>query len=293
MLFEQEMCGGTSRSVDETAPKTIQSDCMTFFKVVTDMQVIAEICDPSTPNLWINYIYAFAIPVDGGSMLFLSANDGYKRNESSWALVKYDIFPELVELVRDASLAASNGKNSFTNGLPKNFGGEVRIEYDSGEMIRYSDNQSPVTSKAFGRELYALFTEAMKAEKIPVPSAEKIKAVRFSEDYGEGCYTRIELEDNGDGTCVYRSKRKYDSPQVYEDEKILPDELMKLIREKADRNGMLMWDRLPANKFHFGEVKYLSFVFEDGSEVTVSNDRLLPEPMAGAFFAIELELTSK
>ena len=283
-----EMCGGTSRSRDDSAPKTIKSDKMIFFRASCSFKTVVS-NDPEVNSHWLRYISVYAAAVEGGSILVLSANDGYKRDETSWTYIKGDIFPELVKAVKEADLAAKNGISSFTHGLPENFGGEVLIKYDGGEQISFSDNQSPVFTKDLGIRLYELFTEAMKTEKAPLPDAEKIISLKILDENSTG-YTSAELIKNSDETCALKTVYKFETPPVSEYTKTVSSDVLREVIKIVKNNGVLLWDKLPKNDFTLPMVKKYTFVFDDNSEITVSSDAITPPILNGALFKIESAL---
>ena len=282
------MCGGTSQNIDNDAPKTIKSDDMIFFKADSDLHIIAD-PEPQKENHWINYISAYAAPVDSGYLLTLSASDRRERNEFSWAVVKESIFPKLAALVKEANLAACNGRQSYTYGLPQNFGGSVLIEYDSGEKIEYSNNQSPVFGKDFAASLFEIFSNALSGEKAQLPDAEMITAVKFHETRLSS-YTHAELTPNADGTYNIKKEYKFEGPDVSAYNETVPADVMQKIKDAAQKNAVLLWEWLPSSGFDSVIDKTLTFVLNNGDEVVVKNDRVLPDRLSGAFYAIESEL---
>lgn len=294
MFNNQPMCGGTSRSYDENAPKEIKSEDMTLFKVETAMApmgvMIGSAGAAPVNTAWFRFLSVYAARCESGVFVLLYAHNRNDRREYNWSIIKEDIFPELVSAVKNYDLAKSNGSHSFTYGLPENFGGEVKIKYASGEEINFANNQSPVISVDFAVWLYDFFSEALKKESVALPDVSNIKTIRFDSKRGGG-YTHIVLTQNGD-VCSYRRERKFDFPDIYKDEKELPSELMDKFRGIIKDNAMLVWHMLPESGFDIIEDKSMTFVFEDGTEITAPSDRALPAMISGAFFNIELELNS-
>ena len=299
-MYNQQMCGGLSENIDANAPKEIKSEDMTLFKIETAMQMIGVMISPSgeiiTPkpikHNWINFISLYAAKTDGGAFMVVQATDGRDRHEFKSGIVSADIFPTLVKLVNENNLAKNNGRHSFSYGLPQNFGGEIQIDYSSGESISISDNRSPMISKDLGSEFYELFTSTISESSVPLPDAETITEIRFDSSRDEA-YSHITLTDNGDGTCHYTRECRYEDPTVFNDEKTLSAELIEKFRRIAGNCSMLIWDKLPQSSYIPPEKKSLTFTLSDGKEYVVPNDRLLPNMISHAFFDIELELTSK
>ena len=291
MFNNQPMCGGTSHSYDENAPKEIKSGDMTLLKIeaaVTPMGVMPGAAPAKTA--WFRFLSVYAAKCEVGAFVLLFAHDRNEKRDFRWSYIKEDIFSELVNAVREYDLAKSNGSHSFTYGLPENFGGEVKVEYASGEEINFANNQSPVISADFAVWLYDFFSEAMKKERVELPDVKNIKTIRFDSKLRSG-YTHIVLTQNGD-VCSYSRERKFDFPDIYKDEKELPSQLMDKFRQVIKNNAMLIWHMLPESGFDILEEKSMTFVFEDGTEIEAPSDRALPSAISGAFFNIELELNS-
>ena len=137
-------CGGTDATLDTKAPKEIQSNDLVYFDVFSALNPPQQLWQNREETL--GFIAAYAAKTPGGTFVFLKKSNGYrgKDNESSWALLKADLTPDLCELVRECNIAKNNGFHSRTHGLPENFGGDIDIRYGSGERISISNNQSPV-----------------------------------------------------------------------------------------------------------------------------------------------------
>ncbi len=294
MMFEfptgmPQMCGGLTQQIDNNAPKTIKSRDLVFFSAESSFRTLASNCAVNEEYAWIDFISVYAVKLDKGSFLFLNARDAYEKSEIGFAYVKTDIFPKLADMIEGAGFAGRNGVYRFINGLPQNFGGEVRAEYASGEKLGFSDNQTPVFSKAFGIELYALFSEAMKAERLPLPDAEKIIGVKFYEKHSSG-YSSAQLKGNPDGSYTLTRAYKFEEPELFEHTKEAGTEVIEKIRKTAASCAVLIWDKFPKRELPSIIQKSLTFIMSDGSEITVSDDRNLPLPLSGAFFTIEREL---
>lgn len=284
------MCGGVSQQMDNDAPKEIKSRDMTLCSIDSAMAAGTSLNAPQQ-SAWFSHITVYAAKCDTGVFLLLHAYDRWGKREYKWKFIREDIFPELVKAVEENNLAQSNGKHSFAYGLPENFGGEVKVTYSSGEKIDYSSNQSPVISVSFALWLYDFFTDALNKEAVALPDTAKIKTIRFDSERNDGGYTHIALTQI-DGVCSLKRERKYELSDVYKDEKEIPLELMDKFREIIGNNAMLVWHMLPESSFKGIEKKSMTFVFDDGSEIFVPSDRALPMPVSGAFFNIEIEMTT-
>ena len=288
---EPPLCGGTDRSFDKNAPRTILSEDMTLFKVTSEL--------PSAMNIdrqngeTIDYISVFAAPASEGTFIFLETESRYFKNgnKRSLAYVKENVFPSLAALTREQDLAANNGSYSFTHGLPKNFGGAIDIRYASGEKISISSNQSPVISGQTGEKIAALFTKAINGEKVYLPDVENLKEIRFVEERKNGGFTRAALSINDDGSGSMTRSRRFSDPKIYNNEKSFSADEITAIKKNISDCGIFAWSTLPECSYPFDDEKSLTFIFKDGSEITVPKDRELPDQIKGGFFNIELELT--
>ena len=286
-MQEPAICGGTTRNVDKDAPKTIKSDKMTLFSVESSLEILAG--DEAQENT-LDFISAYAAKLDGGSFILLETRSYYENENLSWAYIAEDVFPELVKMTADEELAKYNGTFSVTHGLPKNFGGEVKIEYESGEKIGFSDNQCPIITRSFALKLYNAFGRMMKAARAPLPDADSIVSVRFYEESKFG-FTRAELKKNGD-EYELKTEYKFEEPKVYDSSRIVPEDVIVNIKNRVKESAVLLWNKFPKKSYEPLSRKTLTFVLEDGSKIEITDDRALPAQLSGAFFKIELELTS-
>jgi len=289
-------CGGTDAYLDKKAPNTIVSEDMISFDVTSALGYSQE--QFPEPYGKMGYVSAFAEPAGEGTFVFLSKGDVPRRlaeKTKSWAVIKKNVFPELDRIVRENDIAKNNGFHSTTHGLPENFGGGIYIEYASGEKISISDNQSPVLSVKTAVEIARFFDEALKSERVELPDVSSVKEIRFSEERKNGGFTKAVLTLLPDGTGVNAKKQKFDSPEVYETEKPVDADTVSKIKSVIVEKGLFAQALLPEenNRFSINENKTLTFVLEDGAEITVKNRRVLPKPISGGFFDIELEMTTK
>ena len=284
---ETEVCGGTSFSYDPSAPTDIKSDKMTFFSVESALGFVHE-----NENDPLTFVSAFAAPKGEGSFLFLETVHGHRGPAlRAYACVKENVFPELLKLARDCRLAADNGRHSETHGLPENFGGRIDIRYESGERISVSDNQSPVVDYGTACLIERVFSAAMRGEPADVPGVPDISAIRFREDFRSGGHREADLKIGPDGGKL-KSLAEY-PPSVYRSEKQIPPETVAEILETVEKSGLLCWADLPYDGYGFGSNESLTFVFREGSglsEITVKNDRLVPDGLRRGFHDITLKL---
>ena len=286
------MCGGTDAYRDKKAPKTIESDEMVLFDVTCSFSMLA--LPENVEGEIIRYISAYAAPSKKGSFVVLETRkDNWSPNERSWALLEKDIFPDLVELVKECDLCRNNGVHSTTHGLPENFGGNALIKYSSGETISFSNNQFPIIAFDAGQKIAKLFREAMQGKRVTLPDVSELKEIVFYEDRKDKGFTEARLSFNPDGTGTNRKRSKYENTGIFESEKPIDADTMAVIRRKIESCGILAWEGLPVHEYPWVEDARMTFVLENGESVTVEKSTEVPSSISGAFFNIELEMTTK
>ncbi len=294
---EPGMCGGTDATQDTNAPKVINSKDMILFDVTSALSRGYMKSDEETNRLDpLGFVSAFAAPCANGTFMFIEKGRSFHRREEktrSWAFVKDNVLPELVELVRECDIAKNNGFHSQTHGLPENFGGSVNIRYASGERISFSNNQTPILSFETGMRIVKLFDEAMKGEKIQLPDVSMLKTIRFEENRKNGGFTKATLTINTDKTGINEKKSRYNDPKVYESVKPVEKETIDAIKNNIEATGILAWSDLPDREYGFDYEKSLTFVFSDATEITVPGNKIIPGQIEQGFFSIELEMTTK
>ena len=252
--------------------------------------VLADRDEDGEPPL--SHFSAYAAPAGQGTFLFL-ATERLEKEEKNWALVRESPFPALTRLAREHDLARDNGFHSRTHGLPQNFGGEVDIRYASGERISFSDNQTPILSPQAGQEIVRFFRTAMRGEKVPLPDLADLATVRFEEQRKDGGFTTATLTLLPDGSGSNEKRSRYDGSKIYESIKPVDKETVAAIKETIEEAGLVAWASLPDNGFSAPAVRSLTFTFDHGAAITVTDGKLIPDPLSRAFFSIQLELETK
>ena len=279
------MCGGTDATLDMSAPKRVSSENMVLFRATSAMnRGVSEEND-------LRFVSAFAAPVAGGIFVFLQTGKGYHEKTCSFSLIREDIFPLLVDFVREYDLARQNGYHATTHGLPQNFGGEVDIRYAQGEKISFSNNQQAILSKEEGEEIVRIFSAALTKETVALPSLDALASVRFEETRKDGGFTEAVLTVHEDGTGEIQKKSRYEEGKVYESTKPVSRETVDAIKKTMVDTGILMWADLPDNGFQSDTQRKLTFAFVQGNEISVRDGRIVPDPIRGGFFDLQLELT--
>ncbi len=275
-------CGGTDATIDTSAPKEIKSENMIFFDISSRV---------GYGDGYIKDFHAFAAKGDDGNFIYLETIK-YIDNERncSWALISDDIFSELNRLVLKYDIAKQNGYHSTTHGLPENFGGSVDIRYSSEERISISDNQSPVISGDACYEIVVIFNEYLNRERVDLPDISTLQKIRFLSTGKDSCVDAT-LTLNAEGTGTNKKTSNY-GDDVFQSEKTVDKDTISAIKSAIENTGLLAWNNLPKNKLN-SEDKTLTFIFEDGEEITVHYGVLAPSFISNGFFSIELELKTK
>ena len=141
--------GGVQHSVDTNAPKTI-----------TSTQIISFHCEFSTTDLMLD-----SSPIAGRyHTLYAERNGG--NYEARGGGTVYDereftpdeaFFDALQQIIAKYDFAQYNGQYYTVSGLPPDHGAKLDIQYDSGESIRCSNNQSCFIPLEAMEELVSLF----------------------------------------------------------------------------------------------------------------------------------------
>ena len=288
------ICGGTDAVRYKNAPKKIISEDMCFFSVTSALNSFIPLSERNGKPESMRYISAFALPYKNGTFLFLQTVAGfqkYKEKNGEWVLIKENVFPLFVKLVNDCNLAENNGFHSRTHGLPQNFGGEINIVYKSGEKISISDNGTPLISTETAQKIAKLFKTAVNKEKFELPCADEITEIHFAENRSDGGFVKATLSVNPDGGKLKKSL-KFGDGEIFDSEKEMEKEKVSAIKKTVETCGILAWENFPDKEYKCGSEKSLTFNFTDGREITVTNGKLVPDQIEGAFFDIELLLTN-
>ena len=154
----EEIDGGVRHSVDTDAPKTI-----------TSTQIISFHCEFSATNLVLD-----SSPVAGRYHTLHAAQDGGSYEARGGGTV-YDerkftpdeaFFKALQQIVAKYDFAQYNGQYYTVSGLPPDHGAKLDIQYNSGESIRCSNNQSCFIPLEAMEELVRLFHSNHSANQV-------------------------------------------------------------------------------------------------------------------------------
>ena len=141
--------GGVQHSEDTGAPKTIYST-----------KIISFHCEFSTTDLMMD-----SSPI-AGRYYTLHAESGGANYEARGGGTVYDerkftpdkaFFDVLQQIVAKYDFAQYNGQYYTVSGLPPDYGAKLNIQYDSGESIQCSNNQSCFIPLEAMEEIVSLF----------------------------------------------------------------------------------------------------------------------------------------
>ena len=142
--------GGTSDN-SWNAPKTVESTEIVSAYIYT--------MNPGWSETLTARCYRFSVKTEDNVVTGTYVTDG---GDLQTFTADRDFLTKLQQIVADGALVKYNGHARYTYGLPDDFGTTVRIEYASGEYIRFSDNQSPMMSAETLTSLAALFEGAVE-----------------------------------------------------------------------------------------------------------------------------------
>ncbi|MBQ7652821.1 MAG: hypothetical protein IJS93_00405 [Clostridia bacterium] len=281
---DQRACGGTKETLNTDAPKTIKSKEMIMFDVSSALGQII--------NKKYNYqrISAFAAPAKKGTFIVFKLEEGDRYDtqvRQNIEYIKADIFSALVELVEKYDIVKGNGSHSHTYGLPEDFGGYIEILYGGGEAISISNNQSPVLSIEQALAIAEAFEASLKKRRVSLPKFEDLVKIIYDEKRKDGGFTHRELAILPDGTGRCAEQAKYEGTPVYEKEYVIAKEKIDGIKRNIEGRKMFAWGDLPQSRINvFRKDETLKFVFSNGDEIIVPEDRELPLETKEGFFNV-------
>lgn len=111
----------------------------------------------------------FAKKEDGKIKIICSGGGKYNRRDGSLFKIIYEtdddsIFKSLQEVIDKNNETRGNGHNVYVDGLPAGIGDRLSTEYDSGEKIYKSSNQSMTVSSNTVESFYNIFHEFVKKD---------------------------------------------------------------------------------------------------------------------------------
>ena len=156
-----EVDGGTNSTINNEAPKSIDSTDIVFFECEfgLDSYVLEETEDDD-----FNGFFRLSVKLVDGEV------KGKYTHSTRWDRVDKEFTADkaflttLGQIVKEEEFAKTNGIVSRTSGLPDFFGSELTVDYATGEHIYSSDNQEILLPIDGLRKVKELFDEAINQD---------------------------------------------------------------------------------------------------------------------------------
>ena len=148
---EAPLCGGVTARTDRTAPKVIKS------KEITAFSTSFLLRDETSPHEAIEH-WSFTVKKDDSGRIAIEAGNG--------ATVQADdaLLAELQQVIDRFDLAALNGTDRVTAGLPPVFGPcRMSVDYASGERLYFQRNSRP--EEGWPRAMLDIFLNAFEKKR--------------------------------------------------------------------------------------------------------------------------------
>lgn len=167
-------CGGTTNNSDYNAPKVINSNTITKFKV----GFFHEGEFDSSGDRY----FTFEIAPDENGKLILK--DSY---DDPGMEVDQSVLDGVQAIIKEYNLASLNGIDRHTAGLPPEFETcYLNVVYDSGEQINYSENSDPGADWSAAIRDYFANIYAEHGDDKYLPPKETGMVTRFEMEYVDG-----------------------------------------------------------------------------------------------------------
>lgn len=274
--------GGTV-SNHSAKPVEIKSKDIIYFNAESSFSSLAVQFDYS-------FVGVYAAKADAGILVSLTCSTGRPftgeiNTESSFALVENSVLDELQKIVEKYNYAAKNGQSHYVNGLPQNFGGNVTVEYASGEKISFDDNQSPVISTESAAEFIGVLKHYMTKKRVKIPGTDNIVAVRYQRETDDNNYSRLFLDDKK----IISDNNYGGEDKHWIKEYTVSGEALEKIRSIAETYALPAWTGIPEydRSFYGGTDERLVFSLKNGGEFSVTDRMRKPSRAEGIIFDIK------
>ena len=148
---ETPLCGGVTDRTDRTAPKVIKS------KEITAFSTSFLLRDETSPHEAIEH-WSFTVKKDDSGRIAIEAGNGTTVQADDALLA------ELQQVIDRFDLAALNGTDRVTAGLPPVFGPcRMSVDYASGERLYFQRNSRP--EEGWPRALLDIFLNAFEKKR--------------------------------------------------------------------------------------------------------------------------------
>ena len=148
---ETPLCGGVTDRTDRTAPKVIKS------KEITAFSTSFLLRDETSPHEAIEH-WSFTVKKDDSGRIAIEAGNGTTVQADDALLA------ELQQVIDRFDLAALNGTDRLTAGLPPVFGPcRMSVDYASGERLYFQRNSRP--EEGWPRAMLDIFLNAFEKKR--------------------------------------------------------------------------------------------------------------------------------
>ena len=170
-------CGGTRRTIDNAAEKTIISTEIVGFDL--EFSLTTYVLDEDERKSGFYGVFHLKCKrTENGVECHYKQRKRFDPDVTADFVTDFEFLSQLDKIVKEEDFALFNGYSSHTAGLPEMFGNDLTIDYASGEYIYTHNNQSIDLPIEGLRRVKELFDSAMKkaekthALKNPEPKAQ-------------------------------------------------------------------------------------------------------------------------
>lgn len=178
--------GGTTTHTDTQAPKVINSDNLVGFKNNFFL------FDENGSEFDASYCFEVKDSESGQKLLTCE-----KNGQTFDCEIDSAVMSGIQKIIKEYSLANYNGTDKFTAGLPPEYDlSEFYALYDTGETIRFSDNNNPDSevSKAFLKYFTQVFADCGINDFLPPSETSEVVRFDFTFTDKNMCYIYGESE---------------------------------------------------------------------------------------------------
>ncbi len=143
--------GGVRHYTDDNSPKSINSTVITNFSCEGN----SVFTDGIGNENHLNYT-ASAVFTDGKVSCKYKSHDRFGNSEELSFTADRTIMDELYLLIKKYDLVQYNGISYKVSGLPHGYGSQISIDFDNGEHVYSSNNQTSFLPDSFGIEIYGI-----------------------------------------------------------------------------------------------------------------------------------------
>ncbi len=153
-------CGGTTRTRDNAAEKTIVSTEIVNFEL--EFSLISYVLDEEERNNGFYGVFLLKCKrTENGVECHYKQRKRFDPNVTADFVTDFNFLVKLDKIVKEYDFAVLNGYTSHTAGLPDMYGDDLTINYASGECIYTANNQSIDLPIEGLRKIKELFESAM------------------------------------------------------------------------------------------------------------------------------------